>query len=332
MNKKRIITVLVLTLFCCTFPSFSAQDVILYWFEKVAEGIYEINEPILPLPSGLRLTDSQAEYLSQLKKERSPLSFYNFVRERGSLRHQVDNPCIRHGSGVLLPRKLVTAVINRRLPIINTYKFDKEKLHSRVVNPKYYCHATLHNHIDYLGAVQLAMIHFLINQNDLRFEKEACEFMDYFYSDIPETLDTRKMADRDARLCYSYTPGGTASFLPHYVRMYINLCLKGRNAPELDPEKRWVETEYAKKCDYYSLENWKEYVRKPPTKEENLKFKEIARQSREEIERYHKENEEKLDEIALKNLQYSLQQNDLTPQEREYLEKRINHIKNKKYK
>lgn len=332
MKRKNTMLILVLTLLCFTVPSFSNQSIVLHWFEKVAEGIYEINEPIVPMPSGYQLTDSQAEYLMQLSKERSPLSFAYFVAESDSLRYQADNPFMRDGSSMLLSQELVAAVLNRRLPIINTYKFDKEKLHSFVVNPRYYCCATAHNHEDYLGVVQLAMIHFLITQNDLRFEKEACEFMDYIYAPIPEILDRSKMADRDARLCYSSTPGGTKVFLPYYLERYINLCLKARNAPEIDPMKRWVETEYAKPCDYYNLENWKEYVRKPPTEEDRRKFAEMSRQHREESERRYKENEKQIDERALKNLQYSLQQTDLTPQEKEYLEKLINHIKNKKYK
>jgi hypothetical protein len=331
MKRKKTMLILVLTLLCFTIPSFGNQNIILYWFEKVAEGIYKVNEPIVPMPSGYQLTASQAEYLMQLNKERSPLSFAYFVAESDSLRYQADNPSVRESSDTLLPRELVAAVLNRRLPIINTYKFDKEKLHGFVVNPKYYCSATAHNHEDYLGVVQLAMIHFLIIQNDLRFEKEACEFMDYIYAPIPDVLDRSKMADRDARLCYSSTPGGTKVFLPYYLERYINLCLRGRNAPELDSQKRWLETKYAKDCDYYSLTNWKEYVKKPPTKEEMQRFHEISRQWREDSEKYDKEHEKQSDETFLKNVQSSLQQKDLTPKEREYLERRINYIKNKKY-
>ncbi|MEW6711086.1 MAG: hypothetical protein AB1403_14760, partial [Candidatus Riflebacteria bacterium] len=275
--------------------------------------------------------ESQAEYLMRLNKERSPLSFAYFVAESDSLRHQADNPSVRESSGVLLPRELVAGILNRRLPIINTYKFAKEKLHSFVVNPKYYCSGTAHNHKDYLGVVQLAMIHFLINQNDLRFEKEACEFMDYLHAPIPDVLDRSKMADRDARRCYSSTPGGTRVFLPYYLERYINLCLKARNAPELNPQKRWVETEYAKNCDYYSLENWKDCIKKPPTEEEIQKFNEISRQRREEGKKRDKENERQNDETFLKNALKTLQQPNLTPQEKEYLERCINHIRNKKY-
>jgi hypothetical protein len=140
------------------------------------------------------------------------------------------------------------------------------------------------------------------------------------------------MVDKDARLCYSSTPGGTKVFLPYYLERYINLCLRGRNAPELDSQKRWLETKYAKDCDYYSLTNWKEYVKKPPTKEEMRRFHEISRQWREDSEKYDKEHEKQSDETFLKNVQSSLQQKDLTPKEREYLERRINYIKNKKYK
>jgi hypothetical protein len=332
MSIEKTAMILVLAILCCNFPSFGSPNVILHWFEKVAEGVYEINEPIVPMPPGFRLSDSQVEYLRQLRKEQTSLSFYNFLRQRDYLRKHADNPSIGSGSGMLLPRELVAAIINRRLPIINTYKIDNEEFwHSRMENPKYYCEASLNNRFDYLGVVQLTMMHYLISQNDLRFEKEACKFLDYFYTPFPENLDKAKMKDRDARLCYSYTMGAPGSFLPHYMKKYINLCLKSRKAPKLDPHKAWFATKYAQKCNYYDLKNWPEFVKKPPTEEEMRRFHEISKQWREESAKYDKLHEKSLDETFLKNAQGTLQQKDLTPQEREYLERRINYIKNKKY-
>jgi hypothetical protein len=127
--------------------------------------------------------------------------------------------------------------------------------------------------------------------------------------------------------------GAPGSFLPHYMKKYINLCLKSRKAPKLDPHKAWFATKYAQKCNYYDLKNWPEFVKKPPTEEEMRRFHEISKQWREESERRWKKKSVSRDEAetAVHRLQQALEQPNISSQEREYLGRRINYIKNKKY-
>ncbi|MEW6712730.1 MAG: hypothetical protein AB1403_23125, partial [Candidatus Riflebacteria bacterium] len=115
----------------------------------------------------------------------------------------------------------------------------------------------------------------------------------------------------------------------------LNTC-RGNNGKSLfkiftDKDRLISEYGFGKNCHYYDLENWPEYEKKPPTEEEIQKFNEINKRWHEESAKRDKENERINDETFVRNALDSLKHPDLTPQEKEYLERCINHIRNKKY-
>ena len=196
---------------------------------------------------------------------------------------------------------MVKAILNRRLPIINNFPYDKSKYkNTGSLNPKYHCFATSNSRWDYLGRVQLTLMYYIIYENDLRFEREAKDFLNYFYAPIPECLDKTRMKDKDARLCYSLAQGSTFR-LPHVMREYIDLCRKSRNEPPIAPQKSLKECHFGENCHYYDVENWVDYIKKSPTESDRKKMFEACEKSRKESERRYRENAEAIGLRFLKN-------------------------------
>ena len=216
---------------------------------------------------------------------------------------------------------------------MNLYNFDQKplgRLSSPPRTPRYIAFQFPEEHYDYLGVIQKLVLETLINQKDTRFESEVTELIDYLCAPIPEDLWFEHMYDVDARACY-----GNRLDLTHISLSYLNCCRAkaGRSLFKAYSDKQRLISEYGfgKDCHYYDLKNWPEFVKRPPTEEEMRRFHEISRQWREESARRAKENERPNDETFLNNALETLNQPNLSASDREYLERCVNHIRNKKY-
>lgn len=287
MNNSKFLSVFVLVMIVLSLslPSHGSDDILVHWFKKVSEGVYDINEPLLPYSS--LLSEEVCKYAQTFNKQKTHLGFANFITASSKLAHKYDN--YKSKLRKRLPEKMVKAILNRRLPIINNYSYDKTKYkNTGSLDPKYHCLATLNSRWDYLGLIQMTLIYYLIYENDLRFEKEALNFLNYLCSPIPDCLDKRKMKDKDARLCYSRVQG-PALRLPPVMREYINLCRKNKNEPPIDPKKSLKESHFGENSHYYDVENWKDYIKKSPTKTDRKRMFEACEKSRKKSEaRYRK--------------------------------------------
>lgn len=318
---KNLIKLIILLVFFGKIAICNAQDINL-WLERIAVG-ENINIPYIAI-SDFCLKTKQ-EYADKLSEMRTPeqQEFVNIVRLQ------------RLFFGQIIPKNVISGILNRRTPVLNLYEFDQSTLSILRCRPprtpKYIAFQFPEEYYDFLGIIQQLVLETLISQKDTRFEGEVTALIDYLCAPIPEDLRFERMYDVDARACY-----GERLNLTQTALSYLNCCREKSGRSLLTPytAKQRLISEYGfgKNCHYYDLENWPEFVKKPPTEEEMQRFYEISRQSLEESKKYDKEHEKQSDETFLKNVQSSLQQKDLTLQEREYLEKRINHIKNKKYK
>jgi hypothetical protein len=310
-----------LTIFFVIFGSIipcNAQD-INPWLKKIAEG-KNIDMPYIAI-SDFCLT-TKKDYAIKLRKFLTPeqQEFINAIIQQ------------RVFSFSSIPKEVISGILNRRTPVLNLYKFNLEPL-GKVRpprTPKYIAFQFPEGYYDYLGIIQKLILKALINQKDTRFESEVTALIDYLCAPIPEKLWFEHMYDVDARACY-----GTRLDIISTALAYLNFC-RGNNGKSLfklytDKYRLISEYGFGKNCHYYDLENWPEFVKKPPTKEEMQRFHEISRQWREESAKRDKENERVNDETFLRNAMETLKQPNLSSQTREYLERCINHIKNKKY-
>ncbi len=299
MNNGKILSIFVLIIIFLglSFPSHGDDDILVHWFEKVASGVYDVNEPILPITP--LLENEVCQYAHEINKKQTSLGFANFISASSILEHKYDN--YQSKSKKRLPEKMVKAILNRRLPIINNYPYDKTKYkNTGSLNPKYHCFATLNSQWDYLGMVQLTLMYYIIYENDLRFEREAIDFLNYFYAPIPDCLDKTKMKDKDARLCYSLVQG-PAFRLPPIMGKYINLCRATRNESLIDPQKSLKEY-FGKDCRYYDVENWRDYVKKSQTEADRKRMFDACEKSREKSKERYRKNAEVIRLRLLNNI------------------------------
>jgi hypothetical protein len=312
-----------LTIFFVIFASITtcnAQDVN-PWLKKIAEG-KNIDMPYIAISDFCLKT--KIDYAIKLRKFLTPeqQEFINVISQQ------------RLFPFTSIPKEVISGILNRRTPVLNLYKFNLEPL-GKVRppgTPKYVAFQFPEGYYDYLGIIQKLILKALINRKDTRFESEVTALIDYLCAPIPENLWFEHMYDVDARACY-----GTRLDLTSTALAYLNCC-RGNNGKSLfklytDKYRLISEYGFGKNCHYYDLKNWPEFVKKPPTEEEMRRFHEISKQWREESERRWKKKSVSRDEAetAVHRLQQALEQPNISSQEREYLGRRINYIKNKKY-
>ena len=286
-DSMKIIVIIVILLFNTSgnlcLSAENKEDIVNYWFEKISNGIYDINEAVLPHTSFM--SHETHQYVIEVTKKQKLMSFNQFVRACNEIYNEYRH--VHRGRyTVKVPKKVIVKLLNRRSPIINKYKFDRSKYKVYgSFNPKYICYATMNSQWDYLGLTQITVFRLLMMAGDIRFEKEAISFLDYFYASMPDSLDKIKMKDKDARLCYSNVQGSRL-YLPALAKKYINICrLKnGKEKIENDSDLQ-KEYHFGTNCHYYDLNNWKEYVRRAWTQEDLKRQDEIAEEFRKQSEK-----------------------------------------------
>lgn len=315
-------------------PSFAEDNLIVYWLKKIGAGD-NLNEPYAPFAI---LTKEIVEYQRKIG-DPGPRSFITFMSILAAGDSDRSLLAVRNGISMKfrmedIPKELISKALARRTPIINEYAYDKNVYPDGMPRTTYESGGLVDK--DYWGAFEDFIIQRLLFDNDMRFESEAKALLEYLFAPLPRDrwdYDQEKMQEADARW---QSPNYMKDTLKRTLISYLNLFRKQRGEEEIDPysdNKSLIDNySFGQDCRYYEMEKWNDFLKKPFTEEEIRKSNEIARQWREESDRRAKKYEKEYDQIFLRNAQETLQQNDLTPQEREYLEKRINHVKNKKYK
>jgi hypothetical protein len=216
----------------------------------------------------LIFTPENMKYISTLPSPK-PLDFDDFMNILSSNRNGYSNTNV-------IPQDLISKVLARRTPLFNNFSHDK-RLYPDNMPRKTYIVGSLICY-DYLGALQLKMLEKLISSRDLRFEKEATDFLNYLLAPLDEDLfDMYKMAEVDARC--NYTSDSFKDLKVALLR-YLNIFRKKRELPEIDPytgNKELVNTHhFMPDTGYYSSKKWQSLIKGPPTEEDLKKQDKIA--------------------------------------------------------
>lgn len=330
--KNKIVFIVVMLMIA--LPSFAEDNVVVHWIKKIGNGD-NLNEPHAPFAI---LTKEIVEYQLKIGNP-GPKSFITCMSILAAGDSDRSLLAVRNGISMKLrmediPKELISKALARRTPIINEYAYDKNVYPDGMPRSTYESGGLVDK--DYWGAFEFNIIQRLLSDNDMRFESEAKALLDYLFAPLSRDrwdYDQEKMEEADARW---QSPNYMKDELKRILISYLNLFRKKRGEEEIDPysdNKSLIDNySFGQDYHYYKMEKWNDFLKKPFTEEEMQRFYEISRQSREESARRAKKYEKEHDQIFLRNAQETLQQKDLTPQEREYLERRINHVKNKKYK
>jgi hypothetical protein len=316
-----------------TLACFAEDNVVVYWLKRIGNGD-NLNEPHAPYSI---LTKEISTYIRKIgsPKPNSFLTCMSILDENYMYERDINGVSIKDFQLKDVQRDIIAKVIARRSPIINEFDFDK-KIYPEGL-PKYIYRVGSIIQEDYWGMFQFCVINNLIKENDTRFESEVKNLLDYLLAPLPvgksrSNYNEAKMERADARWA---SPLGMQKRLITKSIEYLNLFRQSRNEDEIDP---YVDTthliakyHFGKNCDYYKQGKWGAFLKGPPTEKEMRRFHEISRQWRENSKKRFKENEKIMDEVTLMNAEETLKQPNLSAQEREYLERRINFIKNKKY-
>jgi hypothetical protein len=327
VNIKKIFA-LSLLLFVFYYPCFAEDHIIVKWMKKIGDG-ENLKEPAWPYDT---LTPEISNYIRKLP----PIDLESFIACMTILdRHH----SYGYGRGFPefhikdVPYEVVAKVFRRRKPLLNLYPHDKSAYPGGTPRIFYRMGGAS---ADYLSIFQLCILEKLVEGKDLRFEKEITLFLDYLSAPIDSNINAWKIRDdlKDARLSSTdYMQIQLRNTALEYINLFRNK--RGQSPVDLYETRHNLFTKYhfGQNCHYYDIKNWPEYEKKPPTEEEMQRFHEISRQWREESERRWKKKSVSRDEAetAVHRLQQALEQPNISSQEREYLEKRINHVKNKKY-
>lgn len=112
----------------------------------------------------------------------------------------------------------IANILLRRRPIVNSFKWDKEK-YPYPYRPDL-CSAGTFSW-DYLGLIQFRLILLLSASNDIRFEKQAEDLLKYIKAPISRDVDLVKMRSSEAKFLYT---SKTEYFLPLAIEAYLKLC------------------------------------------------------------------------------------------------------------
>lgn len=329
--KTRLLLTIILSMF--TLACFAEDNVVVYWLKRIGYGD-NLNEPHAPYSI---LTKEISTYIRKIgsPKPNSFLTCMSILDENYMYERDINRVSIEDFQLKDVQRDIIAKVIARRSPIINEFDFDK-KIYPEGL-PKYIYRVGSVIQEDYWGMFQFCVINNLIKENDTRFESEVKNLLDYLLAPLPvgksrSNYNEAKMERADARWA---SPLDMQKRLITKSIEYLNLFRKSRNEDEIDP---YVDTthliaeyHFGKDSLYYQSDKWHEFLRKPSTEAENKRFNEISKQWQEESKKRFKENEKIMDEVTLMNAEETLKQPGLSSQEKQYLEKRIIHIKNKKY-
>lgn len=330
--KLRLLLAIVLSMI--TLACLADENVVVYWLKKIGNGD-NMCEPHAPYAI---LTKDISAYIQKIgsPNQNSFLSCMAVLDENYVYERNVNWVSIRGFKLKDVEKELIAKVLARRTPIINEYEYDKAVYPKGLPRLTYRIGSIIQE--DYWGMFLFCVINNLIEENDTRFEMEVRDLLDYLCAPLPSGKSywdyvTGKMEEADARW---QSPDGMIRRLTTKSIEYLNLFRKSRGENEMDPylnrEHLITDYQFGKNCLYYQAEKWNEYLRTPPTEKEIERFNEISRQHRKERKKIEKDNEKILDEIALRNAMETLQQENISSQTREYLERWISHIKNKKYK
>ncbi len=229
----RTFIIFLLCLFTYIDPCFAQteNDVITYWLSKIADGVYDLHQPMFP-PS----KNSNSEYVKSFPQlETAPKEhFLSFVRET----RFADN-CWELADGARIPESrrihydtkivdidIVSKILSRKTPIINTFEYDKEQYRGR--DPKYICHAYqgVAGSFDYLGLVQMRLVIMLLTSGDYRFCREAEDLRNYIETPFSRDIDVWSLRDKEAKLHYGT---GVLAIFPSLLSEYISQCHKTHN-------------------------------------------------------------------------------------------------------
>lgn len=201
------------------------SEIIQYWLTSISNGVHDLHQPLLPFSSKLR----ESEYIKtfpQLKTAKKE-NFLSFLRvsepvEECWSRVFGNFNAVDRGfffDSKIISREVISKILARRIPIINTFEYDKTKYSG--ANPKYICQASAGGSWDYLGLFQFRLVSILIVSSDLRFSAEAEELLNYVKSPIATDVDIWSIRDKEAKACYTSSVLG---HLPRLLESYLQYC------------------------------------------------------------------------------------------------------------
>lgn len=262
---KKIIYIVVVTFFLSCFPSYGEKNIGDTWLKKIGDG-KNLNEPVY---YDLIFTPENMEHISTLPSPK-PMDFDDFMKTLSSSSSFDEKG---YGNTNMIPQDLISKILARRTPIFNNFNHDK-KLYPDNMPRKIYIAGSLICY-DYLGALQIKLLKRLTGAYDLRFEKEATDFLSYLLAPLDEELfDMYKMVEFDARC--NYTSDSFKDLKVALLR-YLNIFKKKRDEPEINPyisNRELINVfDFIPDTAYYSPVKWKNFIKGPPTEEDLKRLK-----------------------------------------------------------